>query len=329
MKKVVILGNSWHGNWSYSLFRALTKNSDISVQHIDVRPRHIRTGIFHIDSYIQKISLIVINKKIRCSVLENSYYIVITPHTISKETYDILKQKNITLIAWLGDDPFRKGKASMYLPFFDHIFVVDRSWIQKIESFNPNVSCLPHAFSQSTFFPIQNMPKKYDVVFVGDSFQGTGDGLYRANLLKALYENGISITLFGDKGWLSLSKERPYLFLKTIYQGSIKQGEALNEVYNQSRIVLNIHHRQVQDGANQRIFEASGSFAFQISDRQNLIQDIFTGSIPLYSDEKELVQKVRYFLENEHERLEKAKHAHQKVQEHTYDKRAYTLLNFK
>lgn len=329
MIKVTILGNSWHGKWSQSLFQTFKKYNNVSVRHLNVRFKSIKTGVYFIDKYIKKIITYIINIKIKNSIIEKSYYIIMTPDTILQETWKLLKQKNVILVAWLGDDPFRKGKASMYLPFFDHVFVIDRSWIKNIQTFNSNVSCLPHAFSKEIFFPIEDCVKKYDVMFVGDSFKGEGDGLYRANLLKALHDNGISISLFGDKGWLSIAKQDQYIFLKRIYKGPIKKIEDLNKAYNQSHIVLNIHHRQVRDGANQRIFEASGSLAFQISDKQNLIQDLFEGSIPMYSDKEELIQKILYFLNEERERLEKAKKAHRKAQENTYDKRIYALLNFK
>lgn len=329
MRRVVILGNTWHGNWSLSLFEELKKQKE-NVIHINVIPYHFKTGLFFLDNLVRKLFLWRINKIVVQKVSIGDTVIVITPYTLRKKTFTNLKKKNTHLIAWLGDDPFRKGKASMYLPFFKKIFIVDESWEQSIKVLNPRVETLPHAFQEDTFFSFNIVEKLYPVSFVGDSFGGTGEGMYRASLLKALNATNVPVALFGDKGWLNISNKNPeYRFLASIYKGPITKPEDLNTVYNNSEIILNIHHRQVKNGANQRIFEASGAGAFQISDKQKLVEDLFSDSIEHYENTHELIEKVQYYLLHKDEAKQKAQKAWTLAKSHTYNQRMEKLLNSK
>jgi spore maturation protein CgeB len=325
MKRVIILGNSWHGKWSLSIAKAC-KQTLQDVQHINLQPFILNTRIFFLNVWVKKISQGTTHLKLWFKIKKNDYCIVITPHVLHTKTWKMLQKRNTTIVAWLGDDPIRKGNPKIYLPFFRHIFVVDSSWIEHITPHNPNVSLLPHAFLPEIFHPLPNTEKIFDVVFVGDSFQGTSEGIYRADLLRYLHEHGIHITLFGDKNWCSSFGQKEYNFLGKIYKGFVKNPHTLNEIYNQSKIVLNIHHRQVTNGANQRIFEASGSKAFQISDKQALVQELFSDSIPSYTNKQELLQLVQYYLSQKIEREEKVKHAHEVAYKHTYHERVSNLL---
>lgn len=326
MTRIIILGNTWHGNWSLSLFEELKKQKKQTL-HINVRLPNFITGISFIDTLVKKIFLWKINYCVTHEICNEDIVIVITPNTLTKKTFEILKQKNTQLIAWFGDDPFRKGNTSMYLPFFKKIFVVDASWIQSISTLNPNVEILPHALREDIFFPTHQKQKPYKVSFVGDSFNGSEEGLYRASLLKDLHKSHIEIALFGDKGWITIANSNPeYEFLKSIYQGPISKPGDLNTLYNNSHIVLNIHHRQVKNGANQRIFEASGSEAFQISDKQELVEEIFSDAIESYENSQELVKKIQYYLTHADEAKQKAQKAWALVKQHTYQKRIEKLL---
>lgn len=329
MSRIVILGNTWHGNWSLSLFEEL-KTQKEEVIHINVIPYHFKTGIFFFDNFVRKIFVRNINKKVIQKTMIGDLIIIITPYTLTKKTFENLQQKNTQLIAWLGDDPFRKGNAEMYLPFFKKIFIVDTSWKQSIKDLNPRVEILPHAFREEDFHPLNIEQKLYQVSFVGDSFNGNTEGIHRASVLKSLNSAGISVALFGDRGWLDIgNKNIEYTFLKSIYKGPITRSVDLNNLYNNSSIVLNIHHRQIKNGANQRIFEASGSGAFQISDKQKLVEDIFCGAIEQYENANELIEKIQYYLLHKDEAKQKAQKAWTLAASHSYKKRIEKLLDSK
>ncbi len=328
MRRIIILGNEWHGNWSLSLFEELKQQKKYKVLHINVIPRQFKIGIFVVDDLIRRFFVWRINKKIIRELSSGDTVIVITPYTLTEKTFKILQQKNIQLIAWLGDDPSRKGKAEMYLPFFKKIFVVDKSWIESVKILNPHVEILPHAFREDIFSPSNQKQKMYEVSFVGDSFGGNAEGLYRTSILQALHNAGVKIALFGDKGWLAIQNKHPeYAFIKSIYHGPILSSQDLNALYNDSQIVLNIHHRQVKNGANQRIFEASGSAAFQITDKQELVKEIFSDAIEQYENPHELVKKVQHYLAHSEETKQKAQRSWTIAKQHTYRKRIERLLD--
>lgn len=324
MSKILVLGNRWHGNWSTTVsseLQALGHESD----HVDVR----YTPSYR-NKYLEKINRKIFTSSIQRTLLnqvENKKYdycIVITPYDIPIETYNLIKQKNIKLVGWWGDDPMIKGVISETMTVFDKIFLVDKSWINKSTFFNKKVDYLPHAFSPKHFF-YQKQDKTHDVIFVGHSSKGKMDGHLRAQTLKLLHDNNIKVSLFGDKYWKILYPQYPCL--KKMFKGQIENQEELNELYNSAKISLNIHHSQLETGTNQRTFEASGSRAFQVSDYKEVIENEFGRDIATYKNPEDLIKIVKFYLQNKKEREDQAHGAQQKaLEKHTYAKRLESLL---
>jgi len=323
--KILVLGNKWHGNWSSTLHNELLLLRHAS-KHIDVR--FIRKSpIYKIDALRKKISLIklkiILSREISRGRVDR--IIVITPYDIPREIWFYIKEKNIPIIGWWGDDPVLKKIPTECIKLFDKIYLVDKSWVEQTKTINPNTFYLPHAASIKNFRPLPNKQRLYDITFVGDSFHGKSEGLKRAETLKVLYENNLKPVLFGDAGWKKLFPTYP--FLEEIYKGPVSSPEQLNKIYNFSKIVLNIHHSQLRSGTNQRTFEASASKAFQLSDYRDSIVLHFGESIGTYSSSKELVKKANFFLAHPKERITLAERSYQTVLEkHSYSQRIKTLL---
>lgn len=324
MKKVLVLGNFWHGNWSQTIHKELLGLGHKST-HINVRylPKFKNRLLEKANKYAHLNQLQnTIQKQIEG--IEYDYCLVITPYDIPVKTYRLIKQKNIKLIGWWGDDPMAKGVIADTMHLFDKIFLVDRSWIYRAKFFNKNIEYLPHGFSPKNFFPNQKTIEN-DLVFIGDSSKGKMDGHLRAQTLKILHENNIKVSLYGDKHWNVLFPQYP--FLKKIYKGIVNSPEKLNQIYNSSKIALNVHHSQLEEGTNQRTFEASGSGVFQVSDYKKVIEEEFGENIATYTNPNELLETVNFFLQNEKDRNEKAEKAHLIASaNNTYKKRLATLF---
>ncbi len=326
MKKILVLGNHWHGNWSRTLTDELEAMGYQS-EHVNVRYER-KFSINFIESFRKNIFFSRLEKSLikRFSTDKNiDRIIVITPYGIPVKVWQTVRAQETPLIGWWGDNPTRKGSLTASMEYFDKIFLVDESWIKNVREFNPHIYFLPNAGSEKNFYPIPHTEKKYDVSFIGDSFGGAKDGKYRTELLNHLLENGIKVTLFGDKKWKVFFHSFP--LLKNIFKGPINSPCKLNELYNQSKIVLNIHHSQLESGTNQKTFEVALAGGFQIADYRENIKNEFGDTIALFRSKEELLEKVTYFLSHEEERATLAKESREiALKNDTYQKRIEILL---
>lgn len=314
-EKIIILGNNWHGKWSLNLQTEM-KDSGYNSEHINVwyNKKFKSTAI---ESIRKKVFFYRLNKYLfkKFNNEDISHCLVITPYTIPNSLWKHIKRRKIKLIGWWGDDPMKKGNLAGSMSYFDSIYLVDQSWINKTKYFNPNVFYLPHGVPAGKFFPKNISNKTYDLVFVGSAFDGNMEGQFRAKILEILIEKGYQPAIFGDSDW------KKFKNLKDFYRGPITSSEKLNDLYNNSKIILNLHHSQLESGTNQRTFETAAAGSFQIADYKKSVAEFFGDSVATFSSPAELIEQTRYFLSNQDERNKKAEQALQVVKEHTYSKR--------
>ena len=100
-------------------------------------------------------------------------------------------------------------------------------------------------------------------------------------------------------------------------------------VFKKSRINLNISLRSIKSGIPQRAFDIMGSGGFLLSNYQEDFLENFTPrrDFVCYESEKDLLQKVDYYLTHEEERISIAKNGHDKVAAmHTYRSRVREMI---
>ncbi|MDD5571984.1 MAG: glycosyltransferase, partial [Bacteroidales bacterium] len=128
---------------------------------------------------------------------------------------------------------------------------------------------------------------------------------------------GIKINLFG-KGWKKTK-------FKKYYSGYLNDKN-FNKIINQSKI--NISPLKSGDKSTLqvkgRLFEVAACNSFQLAEKNELVNDFFIEEkeIITYSDYDDLLEKIKYFLNNEAERNNIAQNAYRRViAEHTWKKR--------
>ena len=100
-------------------------------------------------------------------------------------------------------------------------------------------------------------------------------------------------------------------------------------VFKKSRINLNISLRSIKSGVPLRAFDIMGSGGFLLSNYQEDFLENFTPGVDFeyYESEKDLLQKIDYYLTHEDERIAVAKNGHDKVAAgHTYRDRVREML---
>ncbi|MCR4895665.1 MAG: glycosyltransferase [Lachnospiraceae bacterium] len=106
--------------------------------------------------------------------------------------------------------------------------------------------------------------------------------------------------------------------------------EEAPKVYAASAINLNISLRSIVNGIPLRCFEILGSGGFLLTDYRGDMELFFEEGrdYASFSDQGELIQKVRYYLAHEEERRAMAESAHRKISEaHTYRHRVREMLD--
>ncbi|QDU39660.1 SPBc2 prophage-derived glycosyltransferase SunS [Maioricimonas rarisocia] len=170
---------------------------------------------------------------------------------------------------------------------------------QLAQSGIPRVQWLPLACDPE-LHARHSLSKRHEICFVGNLV-----GAERQRLVRLLQQN-VPDMLVGQRYF-----------------------EQMAAVYSASRIVFN---RSIRDDLNMRVFEAlcSGSLLLTNQLDENGLPRLFRDGVHLatYTDDAELLDKLRFYLANESERERIAENGRQEVLScHTYRHRIETLLD--
>lgn len=137
--------------------------------------------------------------------------------------------------------------------------------------------------------------------------------IYRKNILKALYDSGL--TLIGDEGWKTLINGKLTIHPETNYYSE------LGEVYKKSEINLNLTSVQMPYGVNQRVFDVPATASFLITDFQKDLLEIFEPEkdVVIFYNKEDLLEKVEFYQKRLFLREKISTSAYQKIRKaHTY-----------
>lgn len=118
--------------------------------------------------------------------------------------------------------------------------------------------------------------------------------------------------------------------LRKFYQGPA-WGRDMYDIMSRSKITLNRHHRAAEGCANNmRLYEATGCGAMLITEQAPNLERLFVPGreVETYGNKEELVEKIKYYLDNPGKREEVADRGRQRtLLEHTYYSRMGLILN--
>lgn len=249
------------------------------------------------------------------------------------EVLDELKKYTITL-CYFWDDQWRIKFTNFWTPHFNYITTPDFNGLRKWQErgYN-NVIYSPFGFNHF-LFKRNNLPKKYDVSFIGMYHP------YRDWILKKIKKAGINAFTVGI-GWKA---------------GGISYEEMIN-VFNQSKINLNLSNsqswdlryilsspraikttldsfREREEPKNReqikgRHFEVCGCGGFQLSYYVDGLEHCYEigKEIVVFLGIEDLIEKIKYYLKHDNEREEIADVGYQRaLADHTYEKRFREII---
>lgn len=165
---------------------------------------------------------------------------------------------------------------------------------------------------------LMNPEKQNDICFVGrygKMFK------HRNKLLYDVYRkfkdnNTIAYHLLTERRFGGLVPQLPWKMLNVVNK-PVFLNELL-EVFAKSKIVINCHSDIAgQYKGNMRVFEALGSGSFMLSDKGVYPEFLKDGKdFVSYENTNDLLDKIEYYLENENEREEIARHGYETICKH-------------
>ena len=228
---------------------------------------------------------------------------------ISKGCDAILLLENYEINNWLPNlSRFRGLKIFWSIDSHcvpqQHIKVCDKHKINLVlnavygheKYFKQKCVYFPNAYPDDLINPIKGIEKSVDIGFCGN------------------WNNRQEWIIHMDKNGINVKKD-----IKVI-------GDEMVKRINTYKIHFN---RNIGDDINFRTFETMGCDTFLLTNKTSGLEELFTigENIIVYDDKKDLVEKVKYYLENDLERQEISKKGYVHVKRnHTYLNRAKQLV---
>lgn len=183
-------------------------------------------------------------------------------------------------------------------PIFDFVFIAQKEYVERIKKAHARYAIWLPLACDPDVHKSYNLPKIYDICFIGHQEGG------RKRLLERLARRF------------------------NLYTGFVKYTE-MTRIYSQSKIVFN---KSIGNDINMRVFEALSSGSLLLTNRliNNGSEDLFKDreDLVLY-DENNLEELAGYYLDHEEERKRISASGFNKVRSrHTYDHRVESMIQF-
>lgn len=236
---------------------------------------------------------------------------------------------NVPIFYYEVSPPHGSGAREILLSFryVDEFFCIDRDWMKIAHHFflKP-MHHLPLAGSPKDFYPIAESEKVYDVVFVGSVPEQSPDGLLRANLAQEIPKR-YRVGLFG-RGWNYWLKSFPGLKGRIVPEG-FPNTRRVNEIYNQSKIIVNFHSTGHSSSISSRTFEIALAGAFQIVDYRPDLKLLFPNhSFPIFEYATDLNNLIDQWIERDTDRDQVATSLREwALRHHTWEERVKKILS--
>lgn len=218
-------------------------------------------------------------------------------NVISLSTFEELS-KIAKVINWTGD--VRHPIPQWYIdaaPYCTTAFSNNHD-VKEMSGYEDfNVKFLQIGFDPKVFYP-KVVEKDIDIIFMGNNYTSAMFPLSQMRIdmvsfLKKKY--GDRFKLYGS-GWHNSDG------------GCNGNQVEENELYNRSKIAINLSHYDYENYSSDRMYRLMGSGCFCLSHKYKGIEEDFdiARQLDVWSDFNELSQKIDYYLTNEIERRAKA-----------------------
>lgn len=253
--------------------------------------------------------------------------IVVKGSHILPETIKKINELGITIVNWHVDDPFNQkyltAHSAQNLMLYDiHFSSRPHLFTEYIQKGARRVEYLEFCYDETIFYLLDSGDDiKYEISFVGNWSQE------REELIKELAQF-FKIYVWGGSWWRAHSLKNN----KNIYLHNNRANlEEYSRIISHSKVCLNFLTQENRDQTNLRNFELQACMGFQLCNRTDQIRTIFDEDkeICLFSAKQELIEKCRYYINHDDERLMVARKGYERItqNQHTFVSRCQKVLS--
>jgi spore maturation protein CgeB len=306
---------------------------------------------FPFDEIMEEVGKDKMNEKLLEIVQQekpNLCFFFLFENEIKKETIKTITNNSGSItFNWFTDDHWRFDNFSKYYaPYFHWISTTDSKAMKKYYKIGyKNVIKTQWACNHFLYKPL-DLPKIYDVSFVG---QPHGN---RRKIIEKIEKAGINVKYWG-RGWLAgrvsqeemikifsqskinlnLTKSSGTLSFKSLAGIFLNRKQGLIRI-NSPRYWLD-NFRSLKGSVREQIkgrnFEIPGCKGFLITGDADNLHDYYKDGkeIVIYKNTKDLIEKIKYYLEHEYECEVIARAGYERtLRDHTYEKRFNEIFDF-
>lgn len=230
-------------------------------------------------------------------------------------------QPYINDVAFVGSSYLNQiGEFSNIAPTFVESMVPSIASILKEYLLNNELDLEKLLHDKISAFPLTQSISRKKALFICKHLAGF---LYRKEIVLELAKSFENFAVYGDNGWLSSIENKLH---KTV-----RYGDELREIYNGTRINIDINRVVIKNGFTQRIFDVLACRSFLITSAKPLIREFFETEdkkeIVTFSNAEELTDLINYFLNHESQLKTIAQRGYEKVlAAHTYKHRIQQIF---
>jgi spore maturation protein CgeB len=222
---------------------------------------------------------------------------MIRPNTLR---YIKKKYPDAILVSVSEDDMYARHNRNFFydsgLKYYDSVLTTKIYNLHELKTLGAkNTSLFLDSYDSTLHRPLEKYldikNKEYAVSFVG-TYEAE-----RAKTMLWLGSQGIRIHIFGN-GWAHLKKAHPFIWVSE----SAVYGEEYVEIINKTRINLGFLRKINRDQVTSRTMEIVGAGGFLLAERTERHLSLFKEGkeIECFGSDNELLEKIRFYLANEH-----------------------------
>ena len=229
--------------------------------------------------------------------------------------------------AWWVEGEERVGEALVEADIYDWYYFISESCVETARQRGyQRTSFLHHSVDADEFRKLDKVRKDFDYCFVGNWSSK------RQEYIDAAFSVSSSGAIYGAK-WRRKNLARPHLW--PLLKGSYIAGEKLNELYNRSKVVINITNwgkgeASARSGMTMRVLEVPATGSLLLTDSSREIERILIPGEHLVTFEgiDDFRDKLARYLANDPEREAIATRGMRWVRSHySYDQIAAQVID--
>jgi len=244
-----------------------------------------------------------VNKNFCDLITDKSFDLIIIYNSeyISQTSLAQAKSQGITLVNYLGDNPFYTAiydDAILGLKYFDYILSPDRFWIKCLEMLSLKAELAFMLPGANPAFTNLNAAVKSRVVFVGSNYTNK-EGFKRASLFNSIVD---VIDIYGNRSWLRWWP----LFenLEGVYFESPRLSDHdLNVLINEYKLAVVDANTGIVAGIHQRLLDISQTGCLPLVEMRYELSEEFGDFEIFFGTPHELRNLIYCYLGDEKLRL--------------------------